>query len=479
MTPTQQLFRSQAQLAAASSSNSSSEAQSSSCFGDAAKGQFLIDFSSWTFINHGAFGGVAEPVYRCAELWRRHCELQPLRFIDRELFPQLVRVIRELAAFVNCRPQDLVLLPNATTGLNAVISSCKLQPGDTVYSLNIGYGSVKKMLQAACDAAGASHVVGEVTFPLSGPEQLLEVMTDSLPQNAKLAVFDAVTSNTALVLPIKQLVQLCKDRGVPVLIDGAHALGMLPLDLQQLDPDFFVSNCHKWLCGARGSAMLYVAPQWQQQVQPPVLSHGAEAGFLSSFIWDGCRDYAPLLAIATAIQWWKGLGMQQQQQQQQETATPNAVAPPSAAQGGDSAAAAAGTGSDVAACCDPSQLAHPGDGGAAARCYMYRLLHDAAELLMQRWGSGCLGPPSMTAAMVLVGLPAGGLLPQPGQATSTDAKHVQDLLHSMHSIEVPIKTIQGSLYVRISAHVYNTLAEYEQLTNAVQQMQQQQQQQQE
>eukprot|EP00878_Enallax_costatus_P024355 GHUV01025989.1.p1 GENE.GHUV01025989.1~~GHUV01025989.1.p1 ORF type:complete len:171 (+),score=47.07 GHUV01025989.1:199-711(+) len=108
-------------------------------FGDAAKRHFMIDFKQWTFINHGAFGAVSQAAYECAELWRRHCELQPLRFIDRELFPQLVRVIRELAAFVNCRPQDLVLLPNATTGLNAVISSVQLSPGDVVYSLNIGW----------------------------------------------------------------------------------------------------------------------------------------------------------------------------------------------------------------------------------------------------------------------------------------------------------------------------------------------------
>jgi hypothetical protein len=199
---------------------------------------------------------------------------------------------------------------------------------------------------------------------------------------------------------------------------------MLPLDLQQLQPDFLVSNCHKWLCGARGSAMLYVAPAWQQQVQPPVLSHGAEAGFLSRFIWDGCRDYAPLLAISTAIQWWKSLGMQQQgihagdaaaggflQEQAHNTAA--------------AAAAAEGASSDLAACCDPSQPAHARDGGAAARCYMYRLLRAAADLLVQRWGSSCLGPASMTAAMVLVGLPAGGVLPQPGQATSAEAKYVQ------------------------------------------------------
>lgn len=221
-----------------------------------------------------------------------------------------------------------------------------------------------------------------------------------------------------------------------MLIDGAHALGMLPVDLQQLQPDFFVSNCHKWLCGARGSAMLYVAPQWQQQIQPPVLSHGSQAGFLSRFIWDGCRDYAPLLAVSSAVQWWKGLGRpvpaseaavaveleHNAAAEQQQCTGPGTTAALAEAQ-----AAAQSSGGPLfsGSRCDPSQVAHPGDGGAAARTYMYRLLRAAAELLSGRWCSCCLGPPSMTAAMVLVQLPSGGLLPQPGQATSAGAKYIQ------------------------------------------------------
>lgn len=186
-----------------------------------------------------------------------------------------------------------------------------------------------------------------------------------------------------------------------MLIDGAHALAQLPVDLQQLQPDFFVSNCHKWLCGARGSAMLYVAPRWQEVVQPPVLSHGAQGGFLSRFIWDGCRDYAPLLAISTAVQWWQRLD------------------------GGSSVASPA---------CDHAlqqQPAHAGDAGCAARAYMHGLCRSAADMLCKRWGTSCLAPASMTAAMALVQLPSGGsgcgggVLPLPGQATSADTKHVQ------------------------------------------------------
>lgn len=229
-------------------------------------------------------------------------------------------------------------------------------------------------------------------------------------------------------------------RGVPVLIDGAHALGMLPIDLQQLQPDYFVSNCHKWLCGARGSAMLYVAPQWQQQVQPPVLSHGAQAGFLSRFIWDGCRDYAPLLAISTAVKWWKRLGASADNpvdgdrqsslssskdavlHQAQPSSTPMDTRIDMQGASSNNSGSTTASNSKIDFSYGP---AHSGDGGCAARQYMYQLLRSAADMLVQRWGTGCLGPPSMTAAMVLVQLPFGGKLPEPGRATSADAKYVQ------------------------------------------------------
>lgn len=231
-----------------------------------------------------------------------------------------------------------------------------------------------------------------------------------------------ITHHTLCLFPPNPHCVLFRD--VPVLIDGAHALGMLPLSIQQLQPDFFVSNCHKWLCGVRGSGFLYVSQQWHDKIQPAVTSHGAAAGFLSRFIWDGCRDYAPLLAISSALKWWTSF---------QATQCPSLASPTSSPVGTDqvnthpkldkvtTAAAARG----AASCVDPSQHAHPGDGGAAARCYMYQLLQAAAALLVMAWGTGLFAPSSMTAAMTLVKIPEGGMLPLAGAATSADAKYIQ------------------------------------------------------
>lgn len=198
-----------------------------------------------------------------------------------------------------------------------------------------------------------------------------------------------------------------------VLIDGAHALGMLPLDLNTLAADYFVSNCHKWLCAPRGSAILWVAPQHQRHIRPLIISHGFGAGFTSDFIWDGCRDYAPILGVSAALRFWAALG--------------------------------------------PDRV----------RAYMTSLLAQAVQLLTAAWGTGTLVPLSMCGSMALVGLPPGLVAAPPSKADPADAKFVQDLLYANHRVECPVKCIQGTLYVRISAAPYNVPEDYRQLLAAV------------
>ena len=179
------------------------------------------------------------------------------------------QVTRRFGVLLNAEPSCLVFTPNATYALNSVIRSFPLQPGDSVFALSIGYGSVKIMLEDAAQRAGATLVEAQVRFPLpagSEEEALEALVAQSLPPTARLAVFDAVTSNTAVRLPIHALVRLCHARGCAVLVDGAHALGAMPVDLRALGADFWVSNCHKHLCGARGAAVLYAAPQHQARL---------------------------------------------------------------------------------------------------------------------------------------------------------------------------------------------------------------------
>jgi isopenicillin-N epimerase len=405
----------------------------------AARAQFLIDFDTWTFVNHGAFGAASRLLFNAAHQWRVHCETQPLLHIDRLLFPAVVHSTRVLAAHLGARPGDVVFGPNATTLLNAVIFSAPLAPGDVVYSLSVGYGSVKKMLKLAAGAAGASWLEVDVRFPLSSSSDLVELVRCTLPASTKLAVFDAVTSNTALALPVAELAAVVRAvcPSCRVLIDAAHALGTSPqLNIPQLGVDFWVSNCHKHLCSPRGCAVLWAAPHARSSLRPVVISHGTGSGFTSDFIWDGCRDYAPVLAIPQTLRWWAAVGMDR------------------------------------------------------AVAYMRATLAAGVEVLLGKWQTHTLVPMAMSApTMALVRLPVGdGIAAQQshlsqaqlaveallarrppsddGPSTSADAKGWQDALFARR-VECPVKCIQGRLYVRISAHVYNMVDDYTRLGDAV------------
>ena len=386
---------------------------------------FLLD-PAWTFVNHGAFGGACSVALRAAQRWGEHAERQPLRFIDRELFPLLCHSVKRLAALVKCAPAALVLVPNATYALTSVINSVPLPRGATLFCLDIGYGSVKLMLQAAAARVGGTVVVGRVAFPLpGGPEALLAQVAPQIPAGCSLAVFDFVTSNSGMVLPVAALVAAAKAAGAAVVVDGAHSLGAFDLDVPALGADYFVANCHKWLCSSRGLGMLYSAPA-APAPRPAVVSHGFGAGYASEFIWDGCRDYSAAVALPTLLDWWEWVGPE------------------------------------------------------AARTYSRALLRDALALLRERWGTDTHVPPEFYSHMACIQLPAralppGAVLPDGAfRCTSTHSKMVQDALHFGAAVEVPAKTLPGPLggedsrtYLRISAFVYNTLEEFERLADAV------------
>ena len=414
--------------------------------GAAARPHFLVDFTRWTFLNHGAFGATARLPFEAAQRWRLHCESQPLVHFDRELFPHSVHAIRQMARVLRAAPTDVVLAANATTALNAVIFSTPLAPGEAVFSLSICYGSVKTMLRLRAAQTGAQFVDAEVRFPLArGGDDVVDLVARTLPANAKLAVFDTVTSNTAVVLPIAQLARACLARcpNIRILVDGAHSLGApLPLDVPALGVHFFVSNCHKHLCSPRGVAVLWAHPSHRGALRPLVVSHGTGAGFTSDFIWHGCADYAPVLSTTLTLRWWRAVGE------------------------------------------------------ARAHEYMRGTLAAGVSALLARWQTHTLVPLEMCSNMALVRLPSdepppggddvphatgGGpasradvnelLQRQPpaadGGATSADAKEWQDWLHFAAAVEVPVKCIQGHLYVRISAHIYNEPRDYEILARAV------------
>ncbi|KDO33841.1 hypothetical protein SPRG_01720, partial [Saprolegnia parasitica CBS 223.65] len=386
-------------------------------FGTPMRQHFFLD-PAWTFINHGAFGASLRPGMAAAQQWRELAERQPLKFYDRELFFYLVHAIQALASALHAPPKDVVLLPNATSGLNAVIQSmaATMQPGDSIYSLDVAYGAVKKLLHQVCAEKQLVHASHALSFAdAHDDDAIIARIAETLPASGcRLVVMDHITSNTATVLPVQRITELCHARGIPVLLDGAHGLLNLPLDLSAIGADFYVGNCHKWLSAPKGAAFLHVAPHYQSIIRPQVQSHGMDDGFQSTFLWTGLQDYASLLALPACLSFWASHNVE------------------------------------------------------AVRAYMHTTAADAATELTRHWQLPPARdvPSHKQCSMRLVALPP-RVFGTSSTPTSVDAKLVQDSLHFLHAIEVPVKCIEGHLYVRLSAHVYNTTSNYARLADVV------------
>ena len=406
---------------------------------------FLLDLESFTFLNHGAFGAALRTSYGRAEQWRYHLERQPLRYFDRDLLPHLVYSARRLAAFCGADRSSLTLIQNVTSGLNTILKGYSKHYKDQAHIVlwDTTYGSLKKISRRYCEKVTEIPVSDYFNLFDEGASDdvfqkaLLDFISSSTTSGADLKnallILDHTTSNTALNMNLKALSLMAKDHGMITMVDGAHALLAQDVNLKSMENiDFFLANGHKWLSCPRGIGVLHCPYHELRETvlkEPAVMSHGVGDGYQSAYLWDGCRDYSAALSAPAALDYWESLGAQLVQRRM--------------------------------------------------RC----MLEDAVRLLGSMWHPSefdatttipvgvTLAPLSIHAPMMaLVRLPQGlqkrdtngGVMGTKAVATSEDAKRIQDFLYD-NQIEVPIKCIRGTLYVRISCHIYNQISDYERL----------------
>jgi isopenicillin-N epimerase len=258
------------------------------------------------FLNHGSYGATPRVVLAAQAALRDRLERQPVAFFREEYQPRLDASRKALADFLGAATEDLVLVENATAGVNAVLRSLHLAPGDELLTTGHAYNACRNTLDWIAARAGARVVVADVPFPLADAAQISDPILAAVTPRTRLALLDHVTSPTALVFPIAALAAALEARGVLVLVDGAHAPGMLPLDVPAVGASYYTGNCHKWVCAPKGVGFLWVRRERQAELVPPVISHGLNAPtggsrFHLLFDWTGTGEPTSRLALADAL----------------------------------------------------------------------------------------------------------------------------------------------------------------------------------
>jgi isopenicillin-N epimerase len=267
------------------------------------------------FLNHGSFGACPRPVFDVYQAWQLELERQPVEFLGRR-FVELMRTARQaLAAYVGADADDLVYVPNATTGLNVVARSLPLEPGDEVLATNHEYGALDRTWRFVCQKRGVRYVNQPLPLPLESSEQVVDTIWAGVTPRTRVLFLSHITSPTALILPVTALIRRARDAGILTVVDGAHAPGQIPLDLTALGADFYAGNPHKWIMAPKGAGFLYARREVQHLVEPLVVSWGWEpertsllslddgaSRFVLEQEWQGTRDPAAYLSVPVAIQ---------------------------------------------------------------------------------------------------------------------------------------------------------------------------------
>ena len=270
-----------------------------------------------TFLNFGSFGACPKPVFDEYQRFQLEMERDPVQFITVKGHAYIRESREALAGYIHCDANDLVYTPNPTFAINIIAKNLSLEPGDEVLSTDLEYGAMDRTWNYFCEKNGARFVRQAITLPLQSKERFLEDFWKGWSPKTKAVFISQITSTTGLIFPVAEICAEAKKRGLLTIVDGAHVPGHIPLDLSQLQADFYTGACHKWMLTPKGSSFLYAKKELQPLLEPLVISWGYESDFPSDsqFLdyhqFNGTRDFSAYLTIPKAIafmeehHWWK------------------------------------------------------------------------------------------------------------------------------------------------------------------------------
>ncbi len=268
---------------------------------------FLLD-PSVTFLNHGSFGATPKPVFREYQRWQRELERQPVEFLGRRFTQLLAESRAELGKYLGTHADNLIYTQNVTISLNIVARSLELGAGDEVLTTDHEYGAIDRTWRFLSSERGFKYINQPITTPLTTTEKFIEEFWQSVTPRTRVICLSHITSPTAIIFPVKEIIQLAREKGILTVIDGAHVAGQIPLHLDSLGADFYGGNLHKWLCAPKGAGFLYARPEVQNLLKPLIVSWGYESespsgsNFIDYNEWWGTRDPAAFLAVPAAIE---------------------------------------------------------------------------------------------------------------------------------------------------------------------------------
>ena len=271
------------------------------------KSQFFLR-KDITYLNFGAFGACPKPVLERYHRFQEEVEEDPTDFILVKLPRYLNESRTALANFLQCSSDDVVFVTNPSYGVNIVAKSFNLSAGDEVLATDLEYGACDRTWEYYCRQKGAVYVRQEIRFPITSKEDFLSQFLNGITPRTKLIFISHITSSTGLRLPVHEICAFAKEKGIFIFIDGAHAPGQLAINLSELQADFYVGACHKWMLAPKGSSFLYVKKDLQDSLDPLLISwgynsdHPSNSRFLDYHQMQGTKDYAASLTVPSAIQ---------------------------------------------------------------------------------------------------------------------------------------------------------------------------------
>jgi isopenicillin-N epimerase len=373
------------------------------------RSDFLLD-PNLAFLNHGSFGSVPRVVLDEQTMWRDRIESDPIEILGRHGSRLIDDAKRQIGQTLGMKPSDFGMVTNATEGINCVLRSLEFSPGDELLTTNHVYNAVRQAMRYIAQKTGATYKEIEIPVPINSAADIEQAILRAITPKTKLLVIDHITSPTALVFPIPSILAACADRGVDVLVDGAHAPGTLPLNVQSLAPAYYAANLHKWTCAPKGSAFLWVRPDKQSRIHPLVVSHFFEQGLAKVFGWQGTRDISAWLSVPRALQYLSEIGW------------------------------------------------------AAIMAHNHAMAVWADQFLCLRWNVHPISPidGSLLGSMATVPLP-----PPLDHLPNEDVLKLQQRLHDQYHIEVPIMIWAGRNYVRPCCQIYNVANDIHRLADAI------------